>query len=34
MNEIYKRKVIFFSNDCIESFKTTRLNTEFKKLPI
>ena len=34
MAEVYKRKVYFCGQDCIESFRTTRINPEFKKLPI
>lgn len=34
MSEVYKRKVYFCGGDCIESFRTTRINPDFKKLPI
>jgi hypothetical protein len=34
MTEVYKRKVFFCGENCIESFRTTRINPEFKKLPI
>jgi hypothetical protein len=34
MTEVFKRKVYFCGEDAIESFRTTRINPEFKKLPI
>lgn len=34
MPEVYKRKVKIVGNSCIESFRTTRVNSQLRRLPI